>query len=172
MTVVGVDFDTRALHLVFLDDDTNAARYVPVPFVEHKPPFELGDARNVRPRLQEAIARQADGWDGVYLLGIEKPFASRPDNAWKYGLVVGAVLACVPRRVCVLELPPGEWRQLCGLKANASKDDVRFWAYGELWPIGPLARQQREIDGWPQDAFDAYCLARAARALNAKGIAA
>lgn len=172
--ILGIDHDTRAVHCVLLDDDSNAARYIAVPFVEHKPPFRFDDARNVRGALMEAIRAvvlhenryfsRVLVWDDIWLVGVEKPYSQNKDSSWKYGLVVGQILSCVPRSVPVLDLPPTEWKRETVGKANASKDEVAEWVWHNSPEIGK--------DLWPQDAFDAYCLARAARSLNARGIAA
>jgi hypothetical protein len=179
---MGVDFDTRACHCVLLDDDTNHARYVPVPFVDHKPPFRFDDARNVRAAVNEAIWKacrkgmrqplDADGWDSIHLVGIEKPYAQGRGTAYTYGLITGAILSAIPRGIPVLDMPPNGrlfgWKALSVGRTNATKEEVRAWGLNELgwW------RPERPSGGtdWPQDAFDAYCIARAARRLNEQAV--
>lgn len=179
--ILGLDFDTRAVHAVLLDDDTNQARYVPVPFSDRRKSeaFRLEDARNVSRAFKRDLCRMThtDGrWshamDDVWLVGIEKPYAQGRGTAYSYGLVTGAILSCIPAGVCVVLVPPQEWKAQTVGKANASKDDVRAWALhnGDLASIG--GEPHWNGYGWPQDAFDAYCVARAVRELNAQGIAA
>lgn len=172
--ILGLDFDTRAVHAVLLDDDSNAARYVPVPFVEHKPPFEFDDARNVRAALNKAIRRPVvdrhvegrglDGWESIWLVGIEKPYSQNKDSSWKYGLVVGQILSCIPRAVPVLDIAPQEWKRETVGKPSAGKYAVARWAKDELIEVDV------DLTGWPQDAYDAYSIARAARSLNERAI--
>jgi hypothetical protein len=190
MTVLGIDYDTRAVHCVLLDEDTNAARYVPVPFVDHRPPFRFDDARNVRAAVNEAIWKacrkgmrqplDADGWDSIHLVGIEKPYAQGRGTAYTYGLITGAILSAIPRGIPVLDMPPNDrlfgWKALSVGRTNATKDEVRYWATRELRGLPadePPSEFLDALDGtWPQDAFDAYCIARAARRLNAEAAAA
>jgi hypothetical protein len=66
-------------------------------------------------------------------------------------------------------IPPQEWKAETVGRANATKDDVAEWAVRQ----GFLPRPVVELpDPTLQDAFDSYCLARAARSLNQRAIGA
>lgn len=160
--ILGLDFDTRAVHAVLLDDDTDAARYVPIPIVDKRGSFEA--ARNVRAAMRE-------GWfevDDVWLVGIEDSMYRSPQTVRALARVQGAILASLPRDLCVVPLAQQEWKRETVGFGNAKKPDVELWALNELLPTIYECGARH----WPQDAFDAYAIARAARSLNARGIAA
>lgn len=169
--ILGLDFDTRAVHAVLLDDDTNAARYVPLPIADKTSTFEA--ARNVRLAMRP-LWSEVDPLE-VTAAGIEKPFSSSRATAYSYGLVTGAILNCLPRGLPVYMLPvnkladAGGWKALTVGKTNASKPEIARWAFAEIQDArgGSL-----EHASWPQDAFDAYCIARAARTVDERTSAA
>ncbi len=164
--VLGIDLDVRAIHLVLVNGDTGAARYLPAPIKDKRGSFDA--TRNVR----DAIRAARVPWDDVWLVGMERPFTQSRGTARVQGLLTGAVLASVPRATCVLDMAPNDrdsgWKALCDLPTNASKDQVREWATVELLAAGSWAA----FADAPQDAHDAYCLARAAQRLNERARAA
>ncbi len=183
MSVLGIDYNTRQVDCVLLDDETGAAEYLPIPFSTRKKSeaFRFDEARDVEHAVRTALCRKS--WalpdppmQTVHLIGIEKPIGRNPDNQWKYGLVCAGILAAIPRQLTVLELPPNYgahsqlpgWKALCDLPTNASKTAVREWATVELLTAGSWAG----FADAPQDAFDSYCLARAAQRLNERARAA
>ena len=93
--------------------------------------------------------------DGVLAVGIEDPAGNHGVRA--LARVQGAILMQIPDSVLVTPLQPAQWRKLCGLPGNASKEMVR--AYG----VAAFGGEFRAPV--VQDCFDAYCIAVATRAL-------
>ncbi len=145
----GIDYDTKAVHVVLLPDE-GPARYLP--FVMHgHDAFERTRAvRDVMP---------GRGWwedEGVISIGIEEPMgqSTRPLNR-----VQGAILSCLPSSLLVHPMRPVEWRKHVGLAGNCGKVEIAtFVNGGKPW----LPERQ----DWPQDACDAYCLALAVQKLT------
>ena len=140
----GVDYDTKAIHVVLLPEE-GPARYLPFVMHGHDAFERTRVVRDVMP---------ARGWwedEGVIAIGIEEPMGqnTRPLNR-----VQGSVIACLPSSLLVQPLMPHEWRRDIGLPGNASKEDVHSYLFQDAAVI--------DSDGeWPQDAFDAYALALA-----------
>jgi hypothetical protein len=147
--IAGIDYSTRAVDVVLLDEDSDAATW-------HR--FELtGQDAFDRSRGVGAVVpgRASTFWDDVLAVGIEDP---RGYNAGSLYRVQGAILARIPQHKLVHPLIPSHWRKTVGLAGNASKDDVATWATWE----GGLG--QKAVF-WPQDATDAWCIALATRTL-------
>ncbi len=167
MTALGIDVDTRSLHLCLLNDDTNEGRYLRVPLVADKPPkepFRCDDVRGLREVLNETIFEVApywgfDGWDSIRLVAVENPHLRQVANVHKYGLVIGALLAAIPGRVPVRLLAPSEWHKAFLEKGNARKGEP---------PIKQQAWVRAAELGFHSDdmnATDAFGIAWAARSL-------
>lgn len=165
-TFAGIDFDTHAVHLVLLDEE-GAARY-------HAYELEGADAFERTRSVRDAMPPRTHWADeGVIAAGIELPFGPNKGRLWP---VFGAIVTCLPRWLLVQPLTAGGWRRHVGLAGNASKDQVaqRVVDYGP-----PHADPTEKMCGrrkcwcctWPQDAFDAFCLALAVSRL-AEGVAA
>lgn len=147
----GIDFDTKAVHVVLLPDD-GPARYLPF-VMDGQGAFERTRAiRDVMP---------ARGWwadEGVIACGIEEPMG-RGSVVQKLNVVQGAILSCLPRYLLVNPMRPSVWRVAVGLPGNASKEDVAgFTNNYKPWPP--------DRQDWPQDACDAYCMALAVQKLT------
>lgn len=148
MAVAGIDYSTRAVDVVLLDEDSDAASWVRFE-LEGQDAFER--ARSVRdPDRLVRHAAQSWMWDDVVAVGIEDP---RGYNAGALYRVQGAILACIPRDKLVQPWIPSAWRKAVGLPGNASKEHVRQYLVGDKRP------------DWPQDACDAYGIALATRTL-------
>ncbi len=168
MTVLGIDVDTRSLHLCLLNDDTNQGRYLHVPLVADKPPkepFSFDDVRGLREVLNETIFEIApywgfEGWDSIRLVAVENPHLRQVANVHKYGLVIGALLAAVPSRVPVRLLAPAVWHQAFLGKGNARKGEqpVKTQAWVRAHELGFYSDDM--------NATDAYGIAWAARAMQ------
>ena len=156
----GVDYDTKAIHVVLLPEE-GPARYLPFVMHGHDAFERTRVVRDVMP---------ARGWwedEGVIAIGIEEPMgqSTRPLNR-----VQGAVLACLPSSILVQPFMPGEWRNAVELKGNATKEAVAEFVLEMRGLDQALANEGTcqdalwtpvELDEWPQDACDAYCLALA-----------
>ncbi len=149
----GIDYDTKAVHVVLLPEE-GPPRYLP--FVMHGvDPFDR--ARVVRDVMP------ARGWwadEGVIAIGIEEQASGSPKmraSVQKLKMIQGAVLACLPSGDMVVEpFLPNEWRHTLDLPGNASKDDVAMFVHEQFFGVAAT-----QIEDWPQDAADAYCLALA-----------
>lgn len=162
MKVVGIDGSTFHLDLVKLDIDSDRAEWT-----RHSLPNE----RLAWDRIQAARSLPLGGtyWDDVCLVGVEQP-AGRGDSPLLISFTLGVLLAHVPERIPVLRLMPSEWRRHCGLKGNATKEQVQTWAELKRLDAAPRGEWEypvtRAVQVWPQDACDAYAIAYAARAIN------
>ena len=153
-SVLGIDYSSRAVDLVFLDESTDTARW-------HSIPLERGvaGARSVRQKYAWGSAL-----DDVYLVAVEDPMSAGLTVAKQLGRVCGAILSSLPWTLSddlVWMLQPSEWKLACGLSGNASKQDVARWAL-----------ERFDCGMWSQDALDAVCMAHAARDINARALAA
>jgi hypothetical protein len=142
--IAGIDFSTKAVDVVLLDEDSDAATW-------HRFELEGQDAFDRARFVRRAMWSPASSWwDDVLAVGIEDP---RGYNAGVLYRVQGAILACIPNSNLVQPWIPSEWRRQVGLPGNASKNDV--WVF--------TMDQRETIERWPQDACDAYCIALATR---------
>lgn len=148
MSVAGIDFSTRAVDVVEIDEDDGS-------LVEwHR--FELvgpGDSFDRSRLVRDAMPPR--GWwtdRGIVAAGLEDPRGYGAGHLYR---VQGAILACLPATLLVQPWLPSKWRTLAGLKGNATKDAVA----DHVENLGIAARN------WPQDACDAFCIARATRAV-------
>lgn len=95
-------------------------------------------------------------WDDIAEVAIERPYGPGPDALLAMHLMLGLLVAAMPERLHPpLLLQPATWRKHAGLSGRAEKEDVFAFAV-EHMPARPRS----------QDVADAFCIARAARALN------
>lgn len=153
---VGIDLSTHAVDLVKLDEETDRAEWVRVPLVGKD---AVERARSYRAQTDGYTWRTfySEFWDDVLVVAIEDP-AGRGDMR-KLARVQGVVLATIPARIPVWLFAPSEWRRLCGIPGNASKNTIALWT-AVRWEGAEL------LEDAPQDACDAYAIAYACRALN------
>lgn len=159
MTFAGIDFDTEAIHVVRLDLETDDARYDQIR-INVGPGGYNERARRI-PDLLPARAAWRDS--GVALIALEEPKGPSFRGSIPLAVIRGALLAALPRQhqTKVLLIPTQEWKKWSlggGFpgKGNADKDAVAAWAR-DTWP--------NRTPDCGQDAFDAYAIAWAARAL-------
>lgn len=161
MTIGGIDFSTRAIDVVLVDEDTCDAEWHRFDVTEDPLTGEVsGDAFERARRVRHTLPRTT-WWEdkGVLAIGLEQPRGN-------YGTtplfrMQGAILACLPTRLLVTPWNPSSWRHEVGLKGNATKHEIMFHAKCLLDP--PDLNVTRT--DWPQDAYDAYCIARATRSV-------
>jgi hypothetical protein len=146
--IAGIDYSTRAVDVVLLDEDTDATTW-------HRFELEGADAFDRARNAGKAFHISSMLWDEIVAVGIEDP---RGYGAGALYRVQGAILGRIPAGVLVHPLIPSHWRKTVGLPGNASKDAVAEWA---TWKGGLGAKAVF----WPQDACDAYCIALATRIL-------
>lgn len=171
--IAGIDFSTKAVDVVLLDEDTDAANW-------HRFELEGQDAfdrsRGVRGALPP---RSSLFWAEAVAIGIEEPQAYGPRRARIGDLfrIQGAVIACLPQQTLVQPLWPTQWRKTVGLPGNASKEDVRHFANAVRLKAGSWVEDGKPYyhsnhEDWPSDPCDAYCIALATRTLLQHGRAA
>lgn len=154
MTFVGIDYDTRYIHLCKIAEEEPAdqPRYMKVA-------LEGNDAFDRTRSIRNVMLRRTNVyWDDVQAIGIEEPMGPGHITA-KLKAVQGGVLQCLPTGLLVHPLSPSEWRKAAGISGRASKEEVQDHVRGLLG----------ENPHWPQDAFDAWCIAVAVRALVVVG---
>lgn len=167
----GVDYDTHAVHVVFLPEEGHA-EYRAFK-LEGADPFER--ARQVR-----EVMPPRSWWtdEGVVSVCIEEQHSGSPKmrhSIQQLKMIQGAILSCLPRGLLVAPLSATEWRSKLELAGNASKEAVREFVYAlrfddtELVNTGTAQEplwERSELEDWPQDACDAYCLALCAEKLT------
>jgi hypothetical protein len=159
MNVCGIDYSVHAVDLVLLDEETPAATWERIHLEEGEGAFVA--ARSLRGRFP---GRSWFEEQGVYLVGLEEPFSSNfAGTAKALGTIAGALAVLLPPGLTVLRLPTQEWKRETIGKANATKEDVAVWA-AMTW--NPPDQRPRPT----QDAYDAYGIAYAARAINQRAI--
>jgi Holliday junction resolvasome RuvABC endonuclease subunit len=148
--VAGIDYSVHAIDVVMVDEDTGDARW-------HRRRLDAapGDAFTRARRIRDLMPARRSWLDTVVAVGIERPYSQNRGSVASLLRIQGAILACLPVELDVVELPPQTWKTLTVGKAKASKVDVRDWVVDELFARTP------ELSDWPQDAFDAYAIARA-----------
>jgi hypothetical protein len=152
-SIVGIDYDSDAIDVVLIDEDEGSwlgwKRYD----LACGPGDSLERARRVRSLLP---ARQAWADAGVVAIGLESTFSNHYNAAVSLARVQGAILASLPRELPLQTFPAnhraGGWKIATVGKPAASKIDVARWAIDEGAPGGLV-----------QDAYDAFCIARAMR---------
>jgi len=153
----GIDYDTNAVHVVVIQEDGDL-RYSHYELVGHDP-FER--AREVRD------AMPSRGWwrdSGIIGCAIEEQASGNPRmraSVQKLKMIQGAILSCLPRDLLVQPLEATRWRKELKIPGNASKEDVEFWCRFSSPHGGRFTGQS-----YPQDFFDAYCMALAAEKLT------
>lgn len=155
MSVAGIDFSSRAVHLVFLDDDTNNADALIIA-LEGGTPFER--ARSLRTMFP---TRHALEELGVWLVGIEDPHSRANHTAKALGLAAGAISVLLPADLTVIQTKPTEWKRLFTGDPMASKEVVSLHARA-VWPSCP-----NDAD---DNLTDAYGIAYAVRHLNEQAL--
>lgn len=148
--VAGIDYSTRSIDVILLDEDTDRATWQPFPL--HGPGDAFDRARTVR----EALPPRS-WWEdaGIIAIGIEDPRGYAAGHLYR---VQGAILACIPTALLVHPWIPSSWRTAVNLAGNSSKQAVKIHSLR-------LAGTSRETDRWPQDAHDAHLIARATRSV-------
>ena len=154
--IAGVDFSSRAIHLVLLDDDTDTAEGHVIELVG-RTPFE-----RARSALWFFPPRSWFEDKGVWLLGIEDPHSRANHTAKALGLAAGAIAALLPRELVVIQTPPAEWKRLFTGDAHAAKEIVGLHARA-IWPEPPAKADD--------NTWDAYGIAWAVRSLNNAAVA-
>jgi hypothetical protein len=147
VSVCGIDYSSRAVDIVLLDEDTDAATWHRIG-LDGADSFER--ARDVM-YLNSLLPSGYSFWDSVIAIGIEDPRGYGSGSLYR---IQGAILTRLPRRVLVHPWIPSAWRKAVGLPGNAPKKMVEFFVHTD-----PM---QDRWD-WPQDACDAFCIALATR---------
>ena len=162
MLVAGCDYSSRYVDIVTVPYEGPGAP------VWTRYPLTGADAFDRARSVADAMPGRASTiWDDVLAVGIEHPGGHHGTGHMLR--IQGAILSQIPARMLVHPLPPGKWRTLVGLPGDASKQRVALHVCGELGHFDYV----RGVDGdrkvpdlqWPQDAYDAYCIALATRSL-------
>lgn len=158
--VLGIDLSSFAVDLVAIDEEGDEAVWHRVTLGDDKVPA-LDRLRSVPGRMPPASF-----YDDVYLVAIEAPYGrGEAGTQAKLNRVFGAVIASLPVGLLVWEVTAGDWRKGLGLKGNATKEECAA-AVTLLWRY---AATHFDV---PQDALDAFAIARYARDVNAAGVEA
>lgn len=158
MAVAGIDFSTKAIHIVTLAEDTNEADIHVV-----RLDLERGDAETRLRRLRDRMPVRTAWHDiGVTLIAIELPFFGRSAGQLApMAMGYGALLACLPADIPLMPLRADDWRGECALPKRGAKSVLKKAAidYARVcWDNPP-----QTID---DNTADAFCIAWAARELD------
>lgn len=154
--IAGIDLSSHAVDCVLIDENDHRV------IAWHR--WQLtanGDAFDRTRWVRDSMPSR--GWwkdEGVIAAGIEDP---RGQSAGVIYRVQGAIISCLPTWLLVHPLNPGEWRKLIGIPGNATKEMTRDWVRAQ---VGSVA------GSWPNDATDAYGIARATSSLLDQSVAA
>ena len=151
MKVAGVDYSTRAVDIVTLDEDNHAEWH------HHALSASTSALERARSVSLVVPGRDHAFWSDIDAVGMERviPHGSIVTLLW----VMGAVLTCIPGRIPVEPLTPSRWKSAVGLSGSATKEQVARFA--EAWCV-----KHRTVGAdWNQDAKDALCMALVARAM-------
>jgi len=152
--IAGIDVSSFNIDLVLLHDDTDHATWHRIP-LQGATPFDR--ARSLRLRIPSRSWLEDHG---IWLAGIEDPHSRASHTAKALGLATGALVALLPAQLPILSMPPAEWKRSFTGTGSADKHTVRSHAISRGFaPIGATA-----------DAYDAYGIAWAARAINQQAI--
>ena len=157
MSIVGIDLSTRAIHICTLPEDTNHA-LLHVVRLDVGRGDQITRVRRMRDRMP---ARGAWKDAGATLVAIERPYSHQAATLAPMMLAYGGILQLLPADLPLLELSPPQWRTECGLPQRGDTVKpaaIRFAR--EQWLNAPAA-----ID---DNAADAFCIAWAARELDAR----
>lgn len=159
MSVAGIDFSSRFVDVVLLDEDTDAATW-------HRFPL-LGQDAFARARdVHRAFNFPSDIWESIVAVGIEDPRGYGSGSLYR---VQGAILAGLPWQTLVQPWIPSAWRKTVGLPGNASKQDVMQYVRARHFGGVLVTTEPSENPGmarmtlWNSDSCDAYCIALATR---------
>jgi len=151
--IVGIDYDTHGIEVVRIDVDGGA-------WWNHYALPGVGDAFHRMCEVANVLpARRSVVWDRVMAIGIEEPMSRGPRSISlipKLKAMQGAICACLPPLVPIMNITPTKWREGVGLPANATKDAIRLHVHDDI----------RSAPHWTQDACDAFCIALTAQAIN------
>jgi hypothetical protein len=154
--IAGIDFSTKAVDVVLLDEDSDVATW-------HRFPLAGQDGFE-RSRDVRASMPPSSFWDDVLAVGIEDP---RGYGAGSLYRVQGAILSRIPEGRLVQPWIPSAWRKTVGLPGNCPKPVIRSYVARTI-AVGhdDLPNNMPILNGeWTQDACDAYCIALATRTL-------
>lgn len=159
MTTAGIDFDTHAVHVVFLLEDGEA--------IYKRYGLDGHDAFERTRSVRRAMPTKGVWEDmGVVACAIEEPQGVQKATVAKLKAVQGAILACLPGDLLVEPMVPARWRTTVGLSGHASKDEVAAFARARAGHPRPIGDTGFRASALPeQDACDAYCLALAVSTL-------
>lgn len=161
MNVLGIDVSTHHVDMVKLPLDNDRAEWTRYSAQGRLAEDRLFDFRAALP------GAASYWWDDVCLVALERPAARHRTTVESLMAVLGLVVGTIPTRLKPWLFMPAEWRRECGMAGNASKQDVDTFALATMAAVEGMVRFS-----WPQDAMDAFGIAYAARAVNAKADAA
>lgn len=167
MNVAGLDISTRNLDFVILNTEHPSE-------CEHRR-VELAredgrwweSARRMEASLASMEHAEMDDYpwidywtfNGVSLLGIERPYGPSRGSIASLHTILGAVLATIPQHIQVLEIRPSEMRRHLGLPGNCSKERMHdaVWTKTNGYPLSELTTKHP-----CPDMLDAWAVAWAA----------
>ena len=148
--ILGIDLSTKQIDCALLDTDSDRAEFLSYD-ISATSAFEA--ARHVR----DVLPSRGSWLDrGVILIATESLWSHGRATLKVLSRIQGAVLACLPSELDVLELTPQEWREHSIGDKQAPKESIRSWA--QCWE----SNWTRKLT---QDQADAYAIAYACRAM-------
>lgn len=168
MTVAGIDYSTKFVDVALLQEDSDAATW-------HRYPL-TGDTPFYRARSVKHALPTASWWEhnGVYLAAIEQAFSVTFNAATALARIQGAIAATLPSTLTMFETAPNEWQRVfLGLAPDEKLPGTRVRGARQA------AYKRRAIElgfgdapDLPFDAYAAFGIAHAARAINQQAVEA
>jgi hypothetical protein len=151
VTFAGIDYSTFFVDIVLVSDADLAHRRISL-----RGPDSYERVRELREQMPTG-----EEWrdEGVVAVGIEEP---RGKGNGALLRVQGALLALLPRYMLVHPMAPQTWRKTIGLKGSGCRAELKLASTD--WSL-----EHGGDIGWPEDAHEAHCMARAVQMLTKEG---
>lgn len=156
MRLAGIDLSTRFIDIVTLPLNGEGAEGALWRRFAIDDPRD-DDLRAFRATRRVPVALAQFDWTDVELAYVEAVWNRAYDVLKKLARIQGAVIASIPASVAIIdETASTEWKQACGLPANATKDECMAQALTLGFDTG---------EAMPQDGADAFLVAVGMRTL-------
>lgn len=160
MRIWACDYSTRAVDIVTLPLDPGPPDWRHYPLTG---PSALERCRQVRASLP---GPGSGCWDDIVLAVLEEPRGMKRVSSPLF-MILGALLQTVPVALDCWTLTATEWRRELGLFAGSDRKRQKREAVE--YSLDQPAYELEETAEWTEDAYEAHCIALAARKMLDRG---